>query len=219
MITLHPLDELLVDYAAGALSEGLALAIASHASMCGLCAGRLAEIEGIGGSLLEGEAPVAMGYGALAALLNRLDDADRVHGAAPLPSLDAATRKVLPPPLQRYIGRDLDALPWRRVGRLFEEYRLPLTGAGVKATLMRLAPGSLMPRHSHRGQEYTLVLAGGYRDGEQTHRPGDFAAKDASDEHQPLVDNDATCVCFTALDAPLKLSGAIGALINPFLKL
>ena len=199
--------------------EMLALAIASHASMCDVRADSLVEIERIGGALLEGEAPVAMGYGALSALLNRLEDADTVHGAAPLPTLDAATRNVLPPPLQRDTGRDLDALPWLWVGRLFEEFRLPQTGAGVKAMLIRLAPGSLILRHTHRGQECTLVLAGGYCDGEQAHGRGDFAAKDASDEHQPVADNDATCVCFIALDAPLKLSGAMGALINPFSRL
>jgi putative transcriptional regulator len=220
MIATHPSEELLVDYASGSLSEALSLAIASHASMCSSCAEAVRDIEDVGGAMLEDCDPAEIDEAALGRLMARLDEP-----AMPLPSaaaaggLDGASRAIVPPPLRRYLPRSLDSLPWRRVGRLFEEYRLPLAASGVKAALLRLAPGSLMPRHSHRGQEYTLVLAGGYRDGEQAYGRGDFSAKDPTDQHQPVVDDDGPCICFVALDAPLKLSGPVGVLVNPFLRL
>lgn len=217
MIQHHPEEELLLDYAAGALSEGLALAVAAHASMCSVCATHIRAIEAIGGGVLADAGAAAMAEGALDAVLARLDAPEEAKPRPP--EVDAATRDLLPAPLRAYVGRSLSELPWRRVGRLFEEYRLPLAASGVKAALLRLAPASLMPRHSHRGQEYTLVLAGGYRDGEAAFARGDFAAKDASDQHQPVVDADGSCVCLVALDAPLRLSGAMGVLVNPFLRL
>lgn len=216
----HPDDELLLDYASGGLSEGLSLIIATHASMCRDCARAIARIEGVGGAVLDAEDRVAMSERALDHMLARLDAVDaEPAAAAPAAVIDAATRSLLPGPLGRYVGASIDALPWRRVGRLFEEYKLPLSATGVKAALLRLAPGSLMPRHSHRGQEFTLVLAGGYRDGGSAYGRGDFSAKDPSDQHQPVVDDDGPCICLVALDAPLKLSGAVGVLVNPFLRI
>jgi putative transcriptional regulator len=176
-------------------------------------------MEEVGGNVLRSEEPVAMSDGSLAALMAYLDQPEPASVAARAEGLDEATRSLLPGPLRRYVDRSLSELPWRRVGRLFEEYRLPLAGAGVKAALLRLPPGSLMPRHSHRGQEFTLVLAGGYRDGDVAYGPGDFSAKDPTDQHQPVVDEDGPCICLVALDAPLRLSGAVGVLVNPFLRI
>jgi putative transcriptional regulator len=76
-----------------------------------------------------------------------------------------------------------------------------------------------MPRHSHRGNEYTLVLAGGFSDGGKQFGPGDFVAKDPSHIHQPVVDDDGECLCLVVLDAPLRLTGAMGKLLNPFLRI
>ena len=50
-ITHHPSDELMLDYASGALSEGWALAVATHLSMCDSSSGLLRGIETIGGIL------------------------------------------------------------------------------------------------------------------------------------------------------------------------
>ena len=52
-ITHHPSDELMLDYASGALSEGWALAVATHLSMCDSSSGLLRGMETIGGILLD----------------------------------------------------------------------------------------------------------------------------------------------------------------------
>jgi putative transcriptional regulator len=116
------------------------------------------------------------------------------------------------------LGGSLRALPWHRVGRMFEEVRLPLSGSGVKAALMRIKPGQIMPRHSHSGLEYTLVLAGGYQDKGVAFRRGDYSELDSNQEHQPVADQDGECLCLVVLDAPVRLSGLVGRLINPFLR-
>ena len=217
MITHHPPFELLCDYAAGAPGEGLALAIATHVAMCATCREQVSQIEAVAGAMLEGVAPAAMSDGALALALDQLDDMD-VEPARAAPRFDALTAGTIPPPLRRYLSGNLSSLPWKSMGRLFQEARLPLSGKAVKASLMRLRPGSLMPRHTHRGHEYTLVLAGGFRDGDEAFAPGDFSVKDVAHQHQPVVDEDEECLCLVVLDAPVKLTGAIGRLVNPFLR-
>jgi putative transcriptional regulator len=220
MIAFHPDAGLLLDYATGTQPEALALAVATHAAMCEECAGAIRTLEALGGALLAGEPPTAVRDDALPALLAQLDRGEeRAIPATPHP-LDAQTVAVLPAPLHRYLSASLERLPWRRVGRLFEEHRLPLADGRIKAALCRLRPGILLPRHSHRGQEYSVVLAGGYRDEAGVYRRGDFVALDKGDpEHQPIVDEHEPCLCLVVQDAPVRLSGPLGMLINPFLRL
>jgi putative transcriptional regulator len=217
MIRHHPPFDLVVDYATGVAGEGIALAVAAHASLCPACRAQIRNIEAIGGALLNGIEPEPVSEDLLTTLMNRLDEELEPEAGAVV--ADAETRKVIPAPLLPYVATGLDKLPWRSVGRLFQEFRLPLASKDVKASLMKLRPGSLMPQHTHRGQEITLVLAGGYRDGEEQFLRGDFSVRTPSDVHQPVADDDGPCLCLAVLDAPLKLTGAVGRLVNPFLRI
>jgi len=50
----HPSEELLFDYASGAISEAWGLSVATHLAFCSECRDKVAEIEAIGGCLLDG---------------------------------------------------------------------------------------------------------------------------------------------------------------------
>ncbi len=220
MIKHHPETELLLDYATGALAEGPALAVATHVAMCPECAGEVGMMEELGGALLEQASPEPVADSLLEQTLAMLDAQEPARAAPAL--VDAASAAQVPEPLLRYIGRGLAHMAWRRVGGIVsavEEVRLPVAARSVKVSLMRLKAGSLMPRHTHRGNEYTLVLEGGFSDSGNQYGPGDFVAKDPSDTHQPVVDEDGECLCLVVLDAPLRLTGAMGKLINPFLRI
>jgi putative transcriptional regulator len=233
MIQHHPPLELLFDFAAGTLPEPAALVVAAHAEMCAACRREIAGFEVIGGEMLAEIEPVSMNQNALEAVMARLDEPG--SGAASAAAAGASDRRsragadmavssksiadLVPTVLLAYLGDDLTRLAWRRVGGMFEEIRLPISVKGFKASLMRLKPGSIMPVHTHRGREYTLVLAGGYQDNGSQYGPGDFSLKDASDVHRPVVDSDEECICLAVLDAPLKLTGMIGRLVNPFLRM
>ncbi len=218
MINHHPPLELLFDYAAGALPEPVALVVATHVALCERCAAQIRAIETIGGALLEGVEPVEADEAALDAVLARLDEPEPFT-LARAAEVDAETAAVVPQPLLRYVGRGLAQLAWSSAGRMFDEARLPLTVVGFKAALMRLKPGATMPIHTHRGSEFTLVLAGGYKDGDKQFLRGDFDFKNPSHEHRPVVDADETCLCLVVLDAPVKLTGSFGRLVNPFLRI
>jgi putative transcriptional regulator len=218
MINHHPPLELMFDYAAGATSEPVALVVATHAALCPDCAAHIRRIEDVGGALLETIEPVDVGETALEAVMMRLDEPEPAAVAANGP-VDAETSAVVPEPLLPYIGRGLAHLAWKSAGRMAEEARLPLSVKGFKAALMRLKPGAEMPIHTHRGSEFTLVLAGGYKDEGKQFLRGDFDFKDASHEHRPIVDTDGPCLCLIVLDAPVKLTGGFGRLVNPFLRI
>ncbi len=217
MINHHPPLELLFDYATGSLPEPVALVVASHASLCESCREQVRFVESMGGALLSSIQPVDVDDGALESVMARLDEPE----AAPVRRMaesDPETAALVPEPLLPYLGRGLAHLAWRGIGRMFEEVPLQTTIKGFKASLMRLKPGAGMPVHTHRGTEYTLVLAGGYKDNGEQFVRGDFALKDSSDEHRPIVDTDESCLCLVVLDAPVKLTSAMGRLVNPFLR-
>jgi anti-sigma factor, putative, ChrR family len=219
MIRHHPDEALLLDYAAGAPSEGVALAVATHASLCTGCARQIEHLEAIGGVMLAAQAPAEGDVTAsLVGLLARLDEAEPDTAVTRMEAADPATAG-LPSPLARYLGRSIDRLPWTWVGgRLFEECRLPLATPELKASVFRVGAGKRLPKHTHRGREYTVVLAGGYRDGDDLFARGDFAAKDVTDQHQPIADADGPCLSLVVQEAPVRLSGLLGMLINPFLR-
>ncbi|TVR96743.1 MAG: cupin domain-containing protein [Rhodospirillales bacterium] len=221
MINHHPPLELLFDYAAGTLPEPVALAVATHASMCPACRDEISAVEALGGALLETLEPVAMSATSLDAVLARLDEPEATPVTVSAARAASGVASFLPGPLRRYLGEVLpggwDRLPWRRVTRSLEELRLPMSVQGFKASLMRLAPGSTVPVHTHRGQEFTLVLAGGFSDETGEYLPGDFACKDQTHVHRPVVDTDEPCISLVVLDAPLKLTGMMGRLVNPFI--
>lgn len=220
MITHHPSEDLIFDYATGAMGEGPALVVASHVAMCALCQEQVAVLEAVGGALLDDIACAPVSEGLLDATLAMLDDPEASRVSADAAGI--AGHDALPEPLLPYISRGLADLAWRKVGGIIaavEEARLPVIGKSIKVALMRLKAGSLMPMHSHRGNEYTLVLAGGFSDGDKQFGPGDFVARDPSHTHQPVVDDDGECLCLVVLDAPLRLSGAMGRIVNPFLRI
>lgn len=224
MIGHHPPLELLLDFAAGSLPEPAALVVAAHADLCTECRRGIAAFEVVGGVMLAQIEPVSMSEEALDAAMARLDASESLASLAIArapASVAAATAigDLIPPAVRAYLGGDMSRLVWRKVGGLFEEIKLPISVKGFKASLMRLKPNSTIPMHTHRGREYTLVLAGGFRENGSQCDVGDFTLKDGSDVHSPVVDGDEGCVCLVVLDAPIHLTGMMGKLVNPFLRL
>ena len=72
-ITHRPSDELMLDYASGALSEGWALAVASHLSMCGSSSSFLRGMETIGGILLDEADEACISDKMFGSILDKID--------------------------------------------------------------------------------------------------------------------------------------------------
>ena len=209
-------------YAAGASCEGESLLIASHLTFCPMCRQVADQMEELGGALLESIEPAALSGDCLEAVMARLDR----EGAAPTgraaPSLPAppSTEEafVVPAPLRSYLGCGPGEIAWHPVIRGLEEFALPIGGSGGRVKLLRIRAGTAMPRHTHKGSEMTLVLAGGFSDRTGQYAYGDIAVFDSSVDHQPVADPGEDCVCLTFTDAPLRLTGPVGRWLNRFVR-
>lgn len=83
--------------------------------------------------------------------------------------------------------------------------------------LLRAKPGMVLPEHTHRGVEYTLVLKGTLHDALGDYYPGDLVVADASLEHEPKAGPDEECICLAVVDGRLQLKSVLGRLVQPLL--
>ena len=86
-----------------------------------------------------------------------------------------------------------------------------------EVSLYKIRRGGSAAEHNHKGREVTLVLEGAFSDSEGTYNVGDYVVREAGEIHRPIATQDKDCLCLSVLDAPLKLTGMMGALVNPFL--
>jgi len=66
--------------------------------------------------------------------------------------------------------------------------------------------------------EFEGLLAGGFSDGDRQYQRGDFSFSDGEIDHSPVADDDGECLCLTVTDAPLRLTGPLMRLLNPFIR-
>lgn len=214
-ISHHFDDATLMAYSAGTLPQGMALLVACHLHWCPHCRERMHATDAVGGALLEQLPPSHLQANAFEQLLARLDEPEQELSAS-APETD--TNPELPTPLAQLLDKPLDELPWKRIGYGVKQLDLHLDGPGA-ARLLRISPGVSVPHHTHGGNELTLILKGSYNDELGRFCQGDVADLDGEVSHQPLVDTDEECVCLIATDAPLKFSGLVGRLVQPFIGL
>ncbi len=209
----HLNDALLMAYAAGQLPEAFALVVASHVSLCDDCRARLESFEAVGGALLEETATAPMGAGSLAATMALI-------GRGPKDPIVPRYRRgaVLPAPLRDYVGGDVDAVVWRPVGNGVRQAILP-TARDASARLLHIPPGAAVPHHGHRGLELTLVLQGAFRDGSERFGRGDVDVASEDVQHTPVAETGEPCICLAATDAPLRFSGLLPRLAQPFFRI
>lgn len=213
----HPSDSLLIAYGAGSLTEGLALVVASHLSLCTECRRKAQQVDALGGSLLEEMTPSALSADALDSVLSRLDEP--VPVAAPKPRraiAQVAGLSRLPSALKPYL-EDLPDQSWRFLAPGIRQIELLPRKQGAAARLLRIAPGTTLPHHGHGGSELTLVLDGSFSDEIGRFQSGDLAELDVETRHQPIADSDEDCICLIATTAPLRFTGMLGKLVQPLI--
>lgn len=212
----HHLDEAsLVSYAAGSMSQAMALVAACHLSMCPECRARAQKSEAIGGMLLESLVPADIDESSLDKVMAMLDD-DMALEIAQEPVTVSQTPSDVPAPLQDYIGTNLADVEWKRIVPGVYYHDLPCKSErGGVSRLLRIAPGKSMLAHTHDGNELTLVLKGSFCDEVGRFTPGDIADLDNEIDHQPIVDSDEDCICLIATDAPLQFSTLLGKIVQP----
>jgi putative transcriptional regulator len=206
-------DELLLDYAAGALPEGPALVVALHVALDPVARRTVETLSSIGGALLENEAVAEVDASALDDVLAKLDQAAVETRSAPIPAPPGF--EWAPPALRPYLGK---SPRWKRKLGGFDEIRLGLHDDTHRVSLLRLRPGEGLPVHRHAGAEYTVVMQGGYTDNTGNYGVGDFAVGPGAAEHEPIADPGEPCIALIALEQPIVLTGFWRWLFNPLIR-
>ena len=219
MIQHHLPEALLVRYAAGATTEAESVLAASHLTLCPMCRETVADLEAVGGELLDDSGAVDDVDDLLADALGRLDpQADDTLESAPprveQPRFDPAG--VFPAPLVQ-AGGVLDRR-WRRVFPGVELMTVPdLEHRGMPLRLFRLRPDMRVPDHEHEGREISMVLTGGFSDDDGHYLRGDVAARGGGVVHRQHIDPGEPCIVLVLADQPLiarTLAGRLAKLIH-----
>ncbi len=212
-ITHHLPDPILMAYAAGTLPEAFGLVVATHVSLCDDCRTRLHAFEAVGGAVLEDVGDVAVSDDALAATMRLIDQ----RGKEPIRSRMPAAA-VFPAPLRDYVGGDLADVRWRSVAGGVRQSILASSKSGT-VRLLHIPAGVAMPDHGHRGTELTLVLKGAFRDEDGLFARGDVEVATEATSHTPIAEPGEDCVCLAATDAPLRFSGLLPRIAQPFFRI
>lgn len=205
------LDSLLAGYAAGTLSAPLHVLVAGHLALTPQSRAFVRDLETANGAALEAApaAPVPDREAKLAAIFAE---------SAPDPiRLDPPRDGVLPSPIAQFLGMGLKDIRWRTLLPGVREFKVEETERG-EAVLYWIKPGRKMPSHTHEGAEYTLVLKGGFSDVSGRYRRGDIAIADQEIDHRPHAHEDQDCICYAVTDAPLRLTGPIGRIMQRLFK-
>jgi putative transcriptional regulator len=204
------INALLAGFATGRLPAPLSVLVESHLELVPANRNYVRDLEALSGRALETSDPV------------ELPDRDaRLAAIFAMPAEPAvqrsSTRHRLPEAICRFTGHDADTMPWKTLLPGFREYKLG-EFEGMKASVFWIRSGQKIPSHTHEGNEVTLVCEGGFSDLLGSYERGDISITDSTVDHQPIADDDGDCIGFAVTDGPLRLTGFLGRLFNPFIR-
>lgn len=202
----RPIDALLAGYAAGTLAAPLHMLVSAHLELTPANRFYVASLENAAASALQ-DSPAVEPRDRGAML-------DAIFASSTRPAVPRAERaSQLPASLVRYLGHDLNDVAWRTLLPGIREFHVGGEDQ-EEATLYWIRAGKRLPSHTHEGSEITLVIQGGFTDVSGHYARGDIAIADGDVDHHPTADADMDCICFAVTDAPLRLTGPVGRIVQ-----
>lgn len=214
----HPTQTQLIEYAAGTLPRAQAIAVKAHLHFCHHCRQEVRRLESLGGKLLENndasqQKALSLSFEQLMEKVQSLPPADENKTDKETSDIS----KNLPRIIHKLSSKK--PLKWISYGRGFSSANLTTGQQDYGVYLKKLQPGIQAPKHDHRAEEITVVLEGSFSDEGGLYCEGDFIIKKRGDEHSPRATEQQECLCLTIEAAPVTLTGSIGRLLNPFLRI
>lgn len=203
----HPDPSLLTAAAAGALTPAVSRILNAHAMLCPSCRALMSDVETVGGASLEHEADADLAADALDRALTKL-------GAQEPQSRLPDALAAVPPAVADIVAPAIGGTAWYSGGpglRILD-LKLPPMAGEETFQIFRIEPGYGPPRHTHGGQEFTLVLTGAFKDETGLYQTGDIAIGDPSITHRPIAEPGEICFALAVTTAPLKFKGPLGVL-------
>ncbi len=213
-VTQHPDTAWLLDYATGALSRNFELVLGAHLMACAHCRTELRAAERLGAALMmagSAERPQLAPQRVLEAEASPSPWVNaRALSAGDTDALDLQTV------VSQYLDCGLGALPWRSAGRGLQIARLR-SEEEERLWLVKAAPGTVLPRHSHTGSELTLVLKGAFFSGQTIYSAGDIEDANECVDHQPVVTRESECLCLAVTEGPLRFRSWLPRIAQSYL--
>ncbi|MCY7297109.1 ChrR family anti-sigma-E factor [Alteromonas sp. a30] len=216
MINFHPSEMQLQSFANGTLNPSLSLIVSSHCDLCRHCQQKLKEVTQVVASqsliVSEKEESDLSVFGDM--MQNIMDEPEDMNTRASEPSfLDLDGRHF---PLPRSLGRFVNrTASWKKlVGKLWQA-QVDI-GGDVRAEFIYMEHGGSVPEHTHRGNEWTLVINGEFEDGHHHFETGDLILLDSQHTHTPVSNDPDGCLVFSIVDKPLHFTSGLARLLNPF---
>jgi putative transcriptional regulator len=210
----HPSSDQLIEFSSGTGSSALAIAISTHLHFCNACRQRVTEMESTAAVFFEEQSRIDLKAGSFDALMARINE-------EPNPvSVKTKARKPsrFPPTIEKLINADTESLKWRSPMKNLRVSHLMTDETGFILGLHHMKSGGRVPEHTHRGNEISVVIEGGFSDEMGSYVPGDFIHLSKEHLHSPQADADGDCWLLSLVEAPVKLTGPVGWVLNPFLK-
>jgi putative transcriptional regulator len=206
-------EQLLTHHAAGRLDVAGSLLAAAYREINPAAAATGGLYDKVSSSFLDNAPEMPLSAGAVDRLMQRLDTASDV----PLAN-ETALPHEHPSPYPRsihpYLPRQRDgSLRWRSLGAL-RVCTLFKQNDGSTFSLVAAAPGKPLPQHTHRGEEFALVLSGTLQDERGNFTRGDLVYADAHIDHKPMAIGEHECVCLVLTRDKLKFTGRYGGVLN-----
>lgn len=222
MINYHPDENLLVEYATGNLAWGISIGIQAHLQLCVECRQRVTQLNAVGGAFLNtgssSDVSTDMFDSVWAKIANTEIPAIRAElSSAKVEHADPLLRH-LPAVVQKLLPKD-SPLNWHRVSSDLSTAFLTSGQNTFEVAFQRIGRGGKVVEHGHRGMEYTLVLSGSFSDESGIYQVGDFLTRRPGEVHRPTATLDQDCLCLSVVEAPVKLTGWLGWILNPFLRI
>lgn len=211
-ITHHPSDETLAAFVNATLCEGNSLVVATHLAHCPSCRKAVREMSEVGGGLLDNAEAAPLADDARERCLAKLDEMSPEASDAK-PPLPEGER---PMSLVSLYGNG----KWQWVGPgVYRQFLDVPSLEGTRVFMLKAAPGTRLPDHRHAGTEWTCVLKGAFIHDHGRFGAGDFDEADDSVAHNPYVEDGEECICLVALNGEVEMTGWLGRLIQPLLRL
>lgn len=225
MITHHPDDNLLTEYSSGSLADALGVIVCAHLQSCPHCRKRVEQLNKLGAAILNQSVVEAVQPESFAQLMARIrseksETAQRDIRSTPEqlhPSYaNDPLLKHLPKVIAKLLPRD-GKLKWERVSNSLKTARLKTGQSQYEVAFQRISSGGKVVEHDHRGLEVTMVLCGSFSDEDGVYNQGDFLVRNPGEVHRPTATQNQDCLCISVVEAPVKVTGLFGKLVNPFL--
>ena len=206
-------SEIYSAYAAGCLDPGFALMVETQASLRPEVKRALVKAEMIAGIMLETEAEALVSDGALDrtfAMIDAFEAEERPSRPALKLASDALEEILaLPEPLRDSVLESSIKEDWKMLTPGVRRLAMHV-GSEAEVELYRIEPNKTVPRHSHSGSEFTLVVTGGFTDETGHYGAGELSIKGPDNTHQPTADTDGVCYALSLREGGLKFTGMMG---------